>query len=226
MKMSTKLSKISLRDFASPFNLDTSLDILGLSLATFVAVATMVVMFPENEFQWFLKIAEIAGAVFAACAITLLVHRAKYEFNVKREKAKLEMKAKRENKTLEKYLQDQMNRVTEAIIKWANNYGIKCEQVKHSPYKNTINFKDFVIDYIEIEIVSFHFMFTVRINSCEVVRDFINFLKASKLKMVFVKDKYHLGPKSKIKIDEEGISYIKSTLVNSILAPIYTSAYF
>jgi hypothetical protein len=214
-----------LRNIISPFNLDTNLDILGLILAAFVGVVGLIVIYPQDSVQWSLKIVEMMGVGFALSAISLLVFKTRDGFKVRDQKTKLELLAKKQGVSLEEHLQEKMDSIIESITKWSDAYKLDYDVIKHSSFRNVINFKEFAVDYIDIKIIDYHFTFTIRIYNCDLISEFMHFLRASKIKVAFIEDKYHLGPKFKIKIDDKGVRYIRSTLVNGILSPVYIASY-
>jgi len=209
----------------SPFTKDTNFDILGVAIGFFIAIVNFVIEPPNNTLQWILKIVEIVGVISAAYAIGLIINMFIRDKRVEIEKLRLEQIAKRENKSINEFICEQITDISKIVEKWARLHKVKCRILNYSTHKQTIDFKDFIIDFIEIQVVDYQLLFTVRINEVDIVKSLLSYVLHSEIKMNLIMNEHYLGPEAKIRIDTDSLYKIKSALINSILNPIHTKLY-
>ena len=218
-------NKKRLKDMVSPFNIDTKINILALLSASFAAFVGFSLFKPTDQIQWALKILEVISIFLAAYAITSIVKKFISNKQVEMEKNRLEQIAKNRKQTLDEFFKTQIDEVTNSIEKWAKIHKVNYKKLDYSKYKHTIDFKDFIIDYIDIHIANYQLLFTVRICEDSIIKGLLNYMSNSEIKIALVMDNNCIGPEAKIKINADNLCKVKSTLIDSILNPIHTKLY-
>ncbi len=219
-KKNRAITELSLLD--TPFTRDAQYDILGLILATIVGFTSTYIARPEGTVEWTLKILEILGILFAGWAIGLMINKFKQNKALQQEKLVLEERAKSKHLTLNKYLSKILEDISKPIRKWADLNNVEYNYLKYSNYKHTIDFHDFPIDYIDIQIADYHLEFLIRMHDTDYIKRMLKHLTRSEIKLVLILDQNHLGNLSREKIEERSIEKIKHALIESIIGPAHS----
>ena len=224
MRPRTKtIRKISLRTLETPFQKDTNLDLTGLTLATIVGVMTLFLTPPNSVALWTIKTLEFVGILSAAFAIGLLL--CKFIRNQRREeeKRKLLSCAKTAGMNMGEYVATRIiEEITRSLRKWADSLGIAHDYLKTSNFRHTIVFNDLPIDFVDIEVTDYRLNYAVRWHEPDYLRIVFDGKPNAKVEIVLTKDAHHIGPRQRIKINEENIRTLKVTLLESILYPAHT----
>jgi hypothetical protein len=217
-----KIKNSNIRKVNSVFQKDTNYDILGLICALIVAVLSIKLTPPNTKILWLLKGVEFAGIAFAGYAIGSLINKFVKNKEVIKEKVRLETKSNKKRMSLRKFLHKNLESIGMPITMWANMNDIACNYLKYSNFRHTINFHNFPVDYIDIQIIDYHLFFIVRLHEEDYIQRLFHFLISSEIKLALTLDSNHLGPQNKIKINEDSIEKLKTTLLDNILNPAHT----
>ena len=219
------LDRIKPRRIETIFDLGTDLDILGLALAIVVGIATMQLTPPTNACLWTLKMIEFMGIGSATLAITFLLHRHIYSQRREEEKRRLIVQAKTCSKSLHEYIATEIiEEVAKPLRNWANAMRISHNYVKVSNFRHTIIFHNFPIDFIDIEITDYRLDYLVRWHEPDAIRIILDGKHKSKSNVALTKDRHHLSPLKKIRIDQKAIRRLKTNLFEYILYPAHAYA--
>ncbi|MEK6917639.1 MAG: hypothetical protein AABW51_01710 [Nanoarchaeota archaeon] len=112
------------------------------------------------------------------------------------------------------------------IEHWAKFHKIKFKHTQHNHLRNVIDFVDFPIDNIDVSIVDYRLFFTIRVNDLDLMNKISENLPKNCDNLVLVIDKYRIGPKESLIMNEEGMTAAKEMIINNVLSKVYDAVYF
>ena len=207
--------------FGSRLNFDLFTVVFGV----LITALTFIYVPPLRNFEWWLEIIQSLILFFCVCFFISTTRNYVNKKRLESERIKLEEQAVRNKVDMGDFLQIKIKEIVFSIEKWARLHNIKFRTLTYSPYVMVVDFKNFLVDFVEIRIVNYRFMFLVRFNNSDWIKDISKIIKTSKLKIVMMMDDTYLGCLKKIKINDEGICQIKESLIKSILDPSQSFIY-
>ncbi|HLC78159.1 MAG TPA: hypothetical protein VJH92_03485 [Candidatus Nanoarchaeia archaeon] len=205
---------------------EVRLSVASKIISLFLVVVSFLIEFPENSSDWIMKGAEIITIVIAVYAFSLAIKHSLKRRRINRDKTNLEVEAKKKTMSLERYMVKSTLVLILSIIAWAKFHKIKIKYTRHNHLRNVIDFYDFPIDYIDLNIIDYRLVFTIRVNNLELLTKISEDLPRSCDNLVLVTDKYHIGPRESLPINDEGIFAAKELILGIILSKAYNTVYF
>ncbi len=189
-------------------------------------ITSFIIDFPRGFGDWSIKVVEITVIIISGYGLRLGINHGIKKRRASKDKTLLEAEAKRKNLLLEKYINKHTQILVDYITLWAKFHKIKFRHTRHNHLRNVIDFEDFPIDYIDINVVNYRLTFTIRVNDPDFINKISEDLPRNCNNLALVIDKYHIGPKKPLTLDEVGIINAKDIIINVILSKIYNTVYF
>jgi len=208
------------------FDKEIKINVVSKIISLVLITVSFLIEFPKDPSEWIMKGAEIIAIVIAVYAFSLGISHAIKRRKMNADKTLLEVEAKRKNLSLEKYIIRYVEMLSDSIETWAKFHKIKFKYTRHNHLRNVIDFYDFPIDYIDINVVNYRLFFTIRVNDLDLLNKISEDLPRNCKNLVLVIDKYHIGPKESLAIDEEGMMDAKEMIISIVLSKVYNTVYF
>lgn len=204
---------------------EIKIDLFSTSISLIIIILSFLLDFPKNINQWLMKSGEAFALGIAVYAFMIGVSYGIKKRNFNRNKTSLEIESKRKKISLNKNIRKKTNLLIASIEKWAKLHKIKYKRTRHNHLREVIDFYNFPIDYIDINVINYKLFFTIRINDLYLLDKIASDLPRNCNNLILVIDKYHIGPKENLNIDEEGIINAKEIIIGSVLSKIYNTVY-
>ncbi len=205
---------------------ETKVSVVSEIISFVLIVASFFIRFPQNINGWVTKGGEIIAIIAAVYLLTLAVTFGIKKRRTSRDKILCDIEARKKNLSIERYMARYIGILVNLIIVWAKFHKIKVKYTRHNHLRNVIDFYNFPIDYIDINVINYRLFFTIRINDLELMSKISDDLPRSCKNLVLIVDKYHIGPKEPLSLNEEGIISAKEMIINIILSKVYNIVYF
>jgi hypothetical protein len=194
--------------------LDLYLDVSGFIIAFCVCIIGMLFYFPQADFEYMLRGAEIGGIFFAGMAIALMVT------NI--------MRVNNLNFIRDDKILFYLNNLFKSIKQWSDEKQLLYESMEDYDKLSRIIWysksSSPPVVYIHLEIINDCLDFKIRFHDIESIHSIISYLKKSMIKLGV--DDRNILPKKRLKINEKNMVKVYQTILGCILNPIYDFRYF
>ena len=218
--------KIKLYKLDKIFDKGLKFDVISITISAVLIFTAFILKFPHGINEWIFKIFEITAIFISVYATIFVIMKNRTEKELQKSKTRLVIESKKGMVSLERHINKKIITLVNFIKSWATFHKLKFKHTKHNHLRHIIDFINFPVDYIDINITNYKLNFEVRINDLDIINKIGEELPRNCKNLALVIDKYHIGLQDGLKIDEEGIKSAKELIVNVILTKVYNTIKF